>query len=644
MRATEQTAEPVGTTPNARTAGSATSAREVIAALRVMTPHMLAHGRPLLAAVIACTLSRVGATGVAGLGAYLVGATVAGTRPEPILAWTAALVALALGVGIARWLENWWSHVYAFRIVAELRLEVFRTINRLSPAYLMRRPSSEAATLIMSEAERLEWLYAHIVPLTFATFIASGAGITALWIIDPGLGLVLLAAALLLLVIPVAAGRLARRQGSALRERITAMHRIVTDGIQGMRDVLASGGFTGYARRIREADQALLGSKLAYGRRTGIEAAGSDLVQAAAVIGVVALAAGLITTDRIPADAVPFVIVLAGAVLGPLAMFVANSLQLGEVFGCAVRVAEVLTAPALITAPADPTPVDLSGTETVGTDLGTDQDLDGTVDLGPGEELVRVEDVHFAYPGSRREVLAGVSFTLRRGETLAITGASGSGKSTCAALLVRFFDPDSGSIRLGGTDLRELDPAELRRTVGLVTQETFLFHGSLRDNLRLGDPTAGDASLLAAAHMAHLGGLLDRLPEGLDTILDENGSSLSGGERQRIAIARALLLEPEVLILDEATTGLDPDTDTALRTALAETADQRATLFISHRRSTIASADRIIVIDDHRIVESGTPEVLLGRRGRLGELLDPEPTQTRVLTVGEGPTESETET
>jgi len=610
-------------------------AGDVLRALRVMTPLMLAHPGPLLASVLAATISRVGATVVAGLGAYLVGRTVAGDRPEPVAAWVAALCALALLVGLARWLENWWSHVYAFRIVAELRVEVYRAVNRLSPAYLMRRPSSEAATLIMSEAERLEWLYAHIVPLAVATLIASGAGITVMWQLDPGLGAIMLTAALVLVLVPLVAGRLARRQGARLRESIAAMHLIATDGIQGMRDLLVSGGLPGFARRIAEADRSLLSSKLRYGRRSGLEAATSDLTQAAAVIAVLALAGSLTAAGRLSGEVVPFVIVLAGAVLGPLAMFVANSLQLGEVFGCAVRVSEVLTADPIVRAPAQAKPVDLTGRN----------------------ELVKFDDVTFAYPTTTAEaadpsardlVLEGVSFTVSRGETVAVTGMSGGGKSTCAALLVRFFDPTDGTIRLGGTDLRDLNPESIRDTVGLVTQETYLLHGTLRENLRLGDPCAGDGSILAAADMARLTDLIDRLPAGLDTVIDENGASLSGGERQRIAIARMLLREPEVLVLDEATTGLDPETDAALWAGLRATSADRATVTITHRRSGIAAADRVIVLDDGRIVEDGTPGELLARDdSRLRALLDdraPQADPDFALASGEGTTEGETET
>lgn len=233
---------------------------------------------------------------------------------------------------------------------------------------------------------------------------------------------------------------------------------------------------------------------------------------------------------------------------------------------------------------------------------------------------VAFEEVSYSYDGARPAV-HGLSFTIRPGETLALVGATGSGKSTTAGLLHRAFDPSAGRVLLDGIDARDIALASLRRNVGVVFQEPMLFARTIRENLLVGRAEASDAELVAALERAQAGAFLERLPQGLDTVLGERGRSLSGGERQRLAIARALLKDPPILILDEATSALDAETERRLQEALEVVRRDRTVIVIAHRLSTIRNADRILVFHEGRIVESGSWSALVAASGRFARLV-----------------------
>ncbi len=232
---------------------------------------------------------------------------------------------------------------------------------------------------------------------------------------------------------------------------------------------------------------------------------------------------------------------------------------------------------------------------------------------------VTFRDVHFSYRPDRT-ILKGVSFTIPAGHTLAVVGASGAGKSTLARLLFRFFDVDSGSISIDGQDIRHLNQDSLRTAIGVVPQDTVLFNDTLYNNLAYGRPSASEAEVKRAARQAHLDDFINSLPDGYDTKVGERGLKLSGGEKQRVAIARVLLKNPPLLILDEATSSLDSISEQVILNALHEVSRQRTTLVIAHRLSTIRDADTILVMEQGEIVESGSHSELLAHDGYYAKL------------------------
>jgi ATP-binding cassette subfamily B protein len=242
-------------------------------------------------------------------------------------------------------------------------------------------------------------------------------------------------------------------------------------------------------------------------------------------------------------------------------------------------------------------------------------DAPGALDLGDARGAIRFQDVTFTYPGAARPALDGVTISIAAGQLAALVGPSGAGKTTLTSLVPRFADPQAGQVLIDGHDLRALTLESVGRQVGVVFQDTFLFHASLADNLRYARPSAGDAELAAAAKAAYLDEFAAALPDGYDTIVGERGHRLSGGEKQRVAIARAILKDPRILILDEATSHLDTVSEQLIQAALQPLLRGRTSLVIAHRLSTILSADVILVIDHGHLVEHGTHAELAGHGG-----------------------------
>jgi len=248
-------------------------------------------------------------------------------------------------------------------------------------------------------------------------------------------------------------------------------------------------------------------------------------------------------------------------------------------------------------------------------------DLPDAVALPVGNGPIEFEHVSFAYH-PERPILRDLSFTVRPGEKVAVVGPSGAGKSTIARLLFRFYDPDDGRVCVNGADVKNVTLESLRSAIGIVPQDTTLFNATLYDNIAYGDPDGGEAEVRRAANLAHLDSLIAHLPDGYDTPVGERGLKLSGGEKQRVAIARAIMKRPAFFVFDEATSSLDSNSELAILSALNEVAEGRTTLAIAHRLSTVADADRIIVLDDGRIVEEGTHASLLRRGGLYRQLWD----------------------
>ncbi len=484
------------------------------------------------------------------------------------------------------------------RIVADLRRDVFAHLMSLSPAFFNSSRSGELISRLTADTTQIKSAVGASVSIALRNLMLF-IGATAMMVItSPRLsGLVLLAIPVIVLPL-VAFGRWVRRLSRNAQDTLADATAYASELVGAIRTVQAyTGERLADARFGGEVEQAYDAARSSTRARAVLTAIIIFIVFTSVVvilwIGSNDVLTGLISPGRLG----QFVLytAFAAAALGQL------SEVWGEVSaasGAAERLFEILRVKSEITAPASPRAL-----------------------AEPARGDVSFEAVSFAYP-TRPNTLAvdGVSLSVRAGEKVAIVGPSGAGKSTLFHLLLRFYDPASGTISLDGVPIRSADPREVRKRIALVPQESVVFAASARENIRFGRPEATDAEVERAADLAHASEFIRRLPEGFDAQLGERGVTLSGGQRQRIAIARAILREAPLLLLDEATSALDAESETLVQTALEELMRHRTTLVIAHRLATVLSCDRIMVLDQGCIVEQGTHASLVAAGGLYARL------------------------
>ncbi|MEV0244041.1 ABC transporter ATP-binding protein [Streptomyces sp. NPDC050674] len=555
-------------------------------ALRALLPALAAHRAMTARTCAAALLEQASLVALLTLAAHTVGTAVIEGR-APSAATVTALVVLVLVRALTTWREMDLSHDLAYRVLAVLRVRVFDGLARSAPARIAGRRSGDLAATAMADVEALEFFYAHTTAQLLASATVFTAGSLVLAVVEPWLLAAVLPVAALLAAAPFADARERAARGGRTRAAAARLSADTVETVDGLRELLAFGRLTERRRTLAERGRQVGDAQRAEATWEAVAASVRDLLIVAAVLGVVTAAAQSVTSGRLHGAWAPAAMALALSVLGPVAESARALSQAVALRAAAARVGAAVTAPALAPPPRAPRP------------------------LPPGPLGVRLHGVRFDYGG--QPVLDGVDLTVPPGRTLALVGVSGAGKSTCAHLLARFWDPSQGAVQLvpaqgDPVDIRDVSDPELRRAVVLVGQETPLFHGTLAENLRLAAPEADDDLLATAARRCGV----DRIA-AMDTLVGERGATLSGGQRARIALARALLVRPRVLVLDESTAHLDNTGDAQLATALRE--EGRTTIVIAHRPATIRRADRIAVLDKGRITEEGTWEDLTSRPG-----------------------------
>ncbi|HZT52040.1 MAG TPA: ATP-binding cassette domain-containing protein, partial [Stellaceae bacterium] len=477
---------------------------------------IVAPWRRRFAAIVSAGIGRVAAyIGVGILSALAVAAV---KRDLPFGAILIALGVVAPLAGLLHWLESWMAHDLAYKLLAEMRIALFAKLDALAPAYLLRRRSGDLVGLATQDVETIEYFFAHTVAPAIVAVLVPLAVLSVLAGFAWPAALVLLPFLLFVGLTPVFVRRRIDRLGAAAREALGRMSAHAADTIHGMAELVA---FQGIARRRGEfLDQVrdYHRTRLALLRDLSAQAARLEMTSSLGGLAVALTGAWLAAGGRLEAAFLPLLTLLAVEAFLPVSEIANVSRQLADTFASARRITAVQAEPVAVTdGPLTPEPP------------------------ASGGSAIRFERASFAYPGARRPALSEVSLDIRPGETVALVGRSGAGKTTMANLLLRFWDPTEGAITLDGVDLRQYRLDHLRRRIALVAQDTYLFNNTLRANVLLARPEADERDIAAAIERAALSAFVASLPEGLATRVGERGVQLSGGQRQRVAIARAFL-------------------------------------------------------------------------------------------------------
>jgi ATP-binding cassette subfamily C protein CydC len=557
--------------------------------------------RPLRGRLIFSVLAGAAATGCGVALLATSGFLLARASEHPsILAISVAVVAVrafSIGRGVSRYLERLTSHDVAFRVLADIRVAIYRRLERLAPAGLAAFRSGDLLAALISDVDATQDLFIRgIGPPLAAALVGAGAVAVCLLILVPAggvLALGLLAAGAAAPPLAVAASRRAARATAAARGELGAT---VTDLLSGAADLHAFGAQDAAFAAAVEADRKLTGLARRFAGATGL---GSGLITgltgltvwAVLILGVAAVGHGTLT--RVP---LAVLALTALASFEAVTVMPAAALQLGSARASASRIGAILDAPDPVAEPTAPRP------------------------LPAGPVHVHMSGVQVRYEPAGPLALDGFDLDLSPGRRVALIGPSGSGKSTVAAVLLRFRDVAGGTVTLNGADLASYAADTVRTVIGGCPQDPHIFDASIRDNLRLARPGAGEEELAAAASLARLLPWIDSLPLGWDTPVGARGAAMSGGERQRLALARALLADPAVLILDEPTAHLDPEARAALTADLLALTAGRATLLITHELEGLDQVDEIIVLEHGRVVQRGTHQQLMRAGGPYRQL------------------------
>jgi ATP-binding cassette, subfamily B, multidrug efflux pump len=535
----------------------------------------------------------------------------AGAAPGPLwnglIGIVALFIALAFGAAFLRWAEAYLTGVAGQMIVYRLRAELYEKLQKLSLPYYDRNPVGRLMSRLTSDVQALYDLFSSGLVAILGDIVMLLGIMIVMFVINWKLALITLSVVPFLLIVTFVFRARVRDLYRQTRLQIARLNSYLHENLMGMSIVQL---FNRERRNFGKFDAIGSDLKRTYLRTVFYYAVffpAVELLSAVAVALIIFGGGGLMLAGTVTLGTLVAFIQYVERFYRPVRDLAEKYNIMQSAMAASERVFKVLDEPVSIAPPALPKPLPA---------VPTELELPGRNGHGPNADRAAIEFRHvwFAYH-DEDWVLKDVSFTVRAGESAAIVGATGAGKTTLISLLSRFYDVQRGEILINGLDIRELDFATLRRTLGVVLQDVFVFAGSIEENIRFGQPAATRAHVQAAAEVVHANHFIERLPAGYDAPVVERGATLSAGERQLLAFARALICQPKVLILDEATASIDTETERLIQDAIARLLENRTSIIIAHRLSTIQRCDRILVFHHGQLKEEGTQTELLARRG-----------------------------
>jgi thiol reductant ABC exporter CydC subunit len=560
----------------------------------------LAIARPAAGRLALATLFGAGAMlaaiGLIATSAWLISRSAQHPQESAVAIAIVGVQFFALSRGLCRYAERLVGHDAAFRVLSDLRVAVYQRLERLAPLGVPAFASGDLLARLIEDVDSLQDLLLRVLPPFAIAFGVGVATVAVVWLMLPAAALILLGALLVAATLaPWLTGFLAARSEARQAAARATLSNAVIDLLEGAPELAVNGAMPAQLGRAMATDTELTSIARKSARTAGIGRGVTTLCCGLAMWGALLVGVAAVHAGRMSG------VLLAGIALIPLVAFelvvalpgATQTLQ--RVRRSAARVFEVIDTPAPVAEPAQPQP------------------------LPPGPYALSVSGLAASYPGSSRLALAGVELDLRPGRRVALVGASGAGKTTLAAVALRFLPYAAGSVALNGVEIAGLTGEDCRRVVGLVSQDAHVFDSTLEENLRLARRDATSEQLREALARARLLDWAERLPAGMATELGERGARMSGGQRQRLAIARALLADFPVLIVDEPGEHLDTATADAIVAELLASTRERATLLITHRLAGLEEIDEVLVLEHGRVLERGAHTELLALGGRYAE-------------------------
>jgi len=568
----------------------------VLASVRIFWPWIRPHRKHILLAMLSILLVAVALLALGRGIAHLVDSGFGNGDNQHLNQAVLICVGITFFLALGSYLRTVLINRVAERVIADIRKAMYRHMMSLSTAWFEEKRTGDLISTFSTDTTMIQSILASSMSMAARNIILLFGGLIMVILTSPKLTLVILGVVPLVVIPLVVVGRMLRRQSRIAQDRIADLSVEVEESLSAIDDVLA---FSRGEAMIKRFDAAAEASFTASRQRILLRGIMSGMViflVFAAItfilwLGGLDLLKGEISAGEL--SAFVFYAALVATSVGALSDIGGEWQRLG---GAAERIADLLTQSNRLNEPQTPIPFPSPPSSS----------------SGKGEDYIHFENLRFSYPARQNQrSLDGIDVAIRRGENIAIVGESGAGKTTILKILLRLYDPDEGRITIGGVDLKEMGIADLRRHIAVVPQMASLFSSSVYDNISFGLPDAPREAVYKAASEAFADDFISALPLGYDTMIGEKGIQLSAGQRQRIAIARALLRDAPILLLDEATSSLDSASEQKVQAALARLMENRTTIAIAHRLSTVISADRILVMDNGKIAATGDHETLL---------------------------------